>query len=207
VSRRVPRESPPANQLAERFRAEVVSRGQFEHDWFTVHIPQWSRLLAPLEGQGARLLELGSFEGMSACFLLWRLPDAHLTCVESFDGWLATPELEGRFDRNVALIDKARVRKLAGKTRDMLPRLLDEGQRFDFVYVDASHHALDVLGDAALSWQLLELGGLILFDDYGLDHGDPLLTPTIAVDAFFGVVASQAEQVPAGGQFALRRLR
>ena len=192
-------------QTTATFAREVVARGAFEHDWFTVHIPVWDRLLAEFEGRAARLLELGSFEGLSACFLLWRLPDAHLTCIESFDGYFATPELEQRFEGNVAVVDASRVRKLPGKTRDMLPRLIEERAAFDFVYVDASHFALDVIVDAALSWQLLVPGGLIVFDDYALDHGDPLLTPGVAIDAFLQLVESQSERVDAGGQVALRK--
>jgi predicted O-methyltransferase YrrM len=183
----------------------VVERGEFEHDWFTVHIPAWDGALAELEGHKARLLELGSFEGLSACFLLWRLPDAHLTCVDSFDGFLSSEKLEGRFERNVAMVDAARVRKLRGRTRDVLPRLINEGARFDFIYIDASHNALEVLADAALAWQLLDTGGLVAFDDYGLDRGDPMLTPTAAIDAFLSVVASEAEQVPGGRQLFVRK--
>jgi hypothetical protein len=121
-----------------RFARDVVARGEFEHDWFTVHIPVWDRLLQPLERNAARLLELGSFEGLSACFLLWRLPDAHLTCVDTFN----------RFD-----ID----------------------------------------------------GGLMVFDDYGLDYGDPMLSPTRAIEAFHTVVADEATRVDAGGQYVLRK--
>lgn len=194
-------------QLATRFEEDVVKRGEFEHDWFTVQIPRWEKLLEPFVGTNARILELGSFEGLSACFALWYLPDAHITCVDSFAGWFATPELEGRFDRNVALVDAARVRKLTGTTHSILPQLVANEERFDFIYVDASHEALDVLADAALAWRLLEPGGLMLFDDYALDQGDPLLTPGIAVDAFHTVVASVSEVVLDRGQFALRKTR
>jgi predicted O-methyltransferase YrrM len=194
-----------AVDVTERFRADVVERGEFEHDWFTVHIPAWDAGLRRLEGHKARLLELGSFEGLSACFLLWRLPDAHLTCVDSFDGFFSSPGLEDRFERNVAVVDAARVRKLTGKTRDVLPKLISEGARFDFIYVDASHNALDVLADAALAWQLLEPEGLIAFDDYGLDRGDPMLNPTVAIDSFLAVVASEAQRVPGGQQLFVRK--
>jgi predicted O-methyltransferase YrrM len=205
AARRLRLRAVQAVDVTERFRSDVVARGEFEHDWFTVHIPAWDAALRELEGQQARLLELGSFEGLSACFLLWRLPDAHLTCVDSFDGFFSSAELEHRFERNVAMVDAARVRKLTGKTRDVLPRLLNKGARFDFIYIDASHNALDVLADAALAWQLLDLGGLCAVDDYGLDRGDPMLSPTAAIDAFLSVVASEAERVPGGRQLFVRK--
>src|SRR5438094_8290333 len=97
--------------IPRRFAKDVVAKGEFEHDWFTVHIPVWDRLLGPLEQRTAPLLELGSFEGLSTCYLLWRLPDAHVTCVDTFN-WFDISDLEGRFERNVALVDSSRVRKL-----------------------------------------------------------------------------------------------
>jgi predicted O-methyltransferase YrrM len=141
---------------------------------------------------------------MSACYLLWRLPGAHVTSVDTFD-WFEIDDLGGRFDRNVALVDAARVRRLTGVTREVLPQLIDAEEAFDFIYVDASHLALDVLADAALAWQLLAPGGLLVFDDYGLDYDDPMHSPTRAIDAFAQVVASDAERVDAGGQYALRK--
>jgi hypothetical protein len=144
---------------------------------------------------------------MSACFALWRLADAHVTCVDSWDGWHSTPDLEQRFESNVALIDPTRVRKLSGRSRDVLPGLIDAAERFDFIYIDASHVALDVLVDAAHSWQLLAEGGLLVFDDYGLSFGIPMLEPTAAIDAFLTVVASECTPVEGGHQVIVRRTR
>jgi SAM-dependent methyltransferase len=193
-----------AHPNAMRFRMDVVARGEFEHDWFTVHIPIWERLLEPLERRASHILELGSFEGLSTCYLLWRLPDAHVTCIDTFE-WFDIDDLEGRFGRNVGLVDPTRVRRLTGRTREVLPPLIDEQATFDFIYVDASHMALDVLADAAQAWRMLAGDGLIVFDDYGLDYTDPMLSPTRAIDAFHTVVASEAVRVDAGGQFALRK--
>ncbi|MDH4113170.1 MAG: class I SAM-dependent methyltransferase [Actinomycetota bacterium] len=81
----------------------------------------WEPILSGLEGRRARLLEIGSYEGLSACFMLWRLPDASVTCVDTFAGSLdhhATRldvrDLEARFDANIAPVDSNRVRKCVG---------------------------------------------------------------------------------------------
>jgi predicted O-methyltransferase YrrM len=188
--------------VAARFREDVVSSGDFTRDWFTRNIPIWEPILRQLEGRGARILELGSFEGLSACFLLWRLPDAHLTCVDNF---LGPPEYaaygtlvpERRFDANVALVDDTRVRKLVGDTGRVLFDLVTEAQEFDFVYVDAGHRALEVMVDACLAWQLLAPGGVMIFDDYDwVSFGDdPLLRPAPAIDAFASLVATHSELI------------
>lgn len=46
-----------------------------------------------------------------------------------------------------------------------LPRLLSEGRRYGLIYVDGSHQFEDVLLDFVYAHELLEIGGLILFDD------------------------------------------
>jgi len=211
----VPRSSAPAasNAQAERFREEVLKHGSFSEDWFTMHIPAWEPVLSELEGHGAKVLELGSFEGLSACFVLWRLPDAYVTCVDTFTGipgyrayGIAT-EIESAFDHNVAIVDAGRTRKLVGETHRVLPGLVAEGEQFDLAYVDASHIAVDVLVDAALAWKLLRPGGIAIFDDYGLvpPGEDPLEHPQPAINAFFDLVKSRADVLGRERQLILRK--
>jgi SAM-dependent methyltransferase len=116
-------------------------------------------------------------------------------------------QLEGAFDRNVALVDASRVRKVVGKTHRVLSELADERARFDLVYVDASHHAFDVLADAALAWKLLNDDGIAIFDDYGPlpPEEDPLLYPTPAIDAFLGLIADRHEIVDDRRQLIVRK--
>ena len=206
---------PELTHLTERFRAEVVARGSFSQDWFTGHIPSWDPVLRALEGRPSNILELGSFEGLSACFLLWRLPEARVTCVDTFAG---SPEhslkgvhragLEDVFDRNIGLVDGARVRKIAGRSADVLLALGRSDQRFDLVYVDASHFALDVIVDASLAWPLVVPGGILVFDDYEWRSPlgeDPLLVPAPAVDAFLGLVGRHCEVMATGAQAIVRK--
>jgi predicted O-methyltransferase YrrM len=75
-----------------------------------------------------------------------------------------------------------------------LPKLLAEGKQgyFDFIYIDGSHQAPDVLLDAILGFQLLRTDGIIVFDDYlwqePLQGGtDPIRCPKIAIDAFTNI--------------------
>lgn len=206
--------APPAHPLAARFREEVVARGEFSRDWFSGNVATWEPIVSELEGHGSRLLEIGSFEGLSACFLLWRLPDAHLTCIDTFAGsaehdayGVEVSALEERFDRNVARFGESRVRKLVGDSRRLLPELVEEGRQFDLVYVDGSHHGLDVVIDASLGWRLLRPGGVVIFDDYtwAALGPDPLLRPGAAIDAFLGLVGEHCDVLFRGRQVAARK--
>lgn len=47
-----------------------------------------------------------------------------------------------------------------------LPALLNSNQKFDFIYVDGSHMAADVMFDAVNAFEMLNVGGIMNFDDY-----------------------------------------
>ena len=215
-----PGESSPiapslGDDIGERFRRDVVGRGTFSQDWFTGHIGHWEPTMTALEGRAARMLEIGAFEGLSTCYALWRLTDANVTAVDTFAGsaelrarnLLPEAPLETIFDANVASVDASRVRKLVGDSKHVLVDLRAEGARFDFVYVDGSHLALDVLVDAALSWSLLAIDGFLVFDDYGWSAlgVDPLLGPRAAIEAFLTLVDGKYAVVSEGSQLALRK--
>lgn len=152
----------------------------------------WRRHLAELRGVGARVLEVGSFEGRSAVWFLENLiddPEARLVCVDPF----RDPQTELRFDHNIAVSGAAdRVTKLKGFSASVLPTL--ERCSFDLVYVDGSHRAGDVLLDGVLAWDLLRNGGLLLFDDYRWRPERPAhQRPQLGVDLFLALVKGRHE--------------
>jgi predicted O-methyltransferase YrrM len=225
--RELPREQEPAaaaepspdpwattldDSILASFQDEVVERGAFTEDWVTSRFAPWEAILGELEPRQARLLEIGSYEGLSACYLLWRLPRATITCIDTWVGPAEhmgeTGELEAIFDANVALVDASRVVKLVGDSKRRLVDLVSDESCFDLVYVDGSHLGLDVLVDAALSWQLLEPGGVIVFDDYEWAYlgEDALLRPGKAIDAFREIVEGKHELVLDGYQVGLRKV-
>lgn len=47
-----------------------------------------------------------------------------------------------------------------------LPRLLERGERFGLIYIDGSHRFDDVMVDFFFAHRLLEVGGVMVLDDY-----------------------------------------
>jgi len=193
---------------------EVVGRGRFTHFWALRDLGLWEPIFAALDRRESHVLEVGCFEGLWTCIVLWRLPEARVTCVDTFQGGLdhagtdtVPPGLETIFDHNVAVVDASRVRKLVGESKRRLVELVDEQARFDLVYVDGSHLGLDVLVDAALSWQLLETGGYLVFDDYRWAElgRDALLRPGPSIDAFLTLVEGKYEPLLAGEKVIVRK--
>lgn len=64
----------------------------------------------------------------------------------------------------------ARFRLIEDFSDRALPKLLEAGERFDIIYIDGSHLIEDVLIDMHYSTQLLEVGGMMLFDDCADPH-------------------------------------
>jgi hypothetical protein len=62
-----------------------------------------------------------------------------------------------------------------------------------------------VLEDAVLTFPLLKRGAILVFDDYGLAHADPLATPRPAVDAFLAVQGAACEVLHRNYQLILRK--
>ena len=48
--------------LVRRFRDDVELHGTFTHPWFLGVVRKWEPIFQSLEGQRARILEIGSFE-------------------------------------------------------------------------------------------------------------------------------------------------
>jgi predicted O-methyltransferase YrrM len=183
----------------------------FTNQWFEgVAKINWESLIPQISP--SRLLEIGSYEGASACYLIKKLAvskDIELHCVDTWQGGLEhqagegseinMPTVEQRFHHNTKMaiseVNHAVELVIHKESSDIaLSRLIAEGKKnyFDFIYIDGSHQAPDVLCDALLSFRLLKIDGVIAFDDYlwqeKLPGGtDPIRCPKLAVDAFTNV--------------------
>jgi len=139
---------------------------EFTTDWFSGAIDGIRRSLHGIAV--SEILEIGSWEGKSACWFLDAFPQARITCVDTFQGsaehaGFDVESVKQRFYKNTATFgDRVIVRE--GESSKMLYGL--EPESFDVVYVDASHTEQDTLVDLVLAFGLLKKGGVLLIDDY-----------------------------------------
>jgi predicted O-methyltransferase YrrM len=71
------------------------------------------------------------------------------------------------FCHNAALSpSNVQVTPIRGISRDILPKLI--ANKYDLIFIDGSHHYLDVLNDITESERLLRLGGIVCGDDLEL---------------------------------------
>ena len=192
----------------------------FTNSWFDRHKAVWGPLLNALSP--ARILEVGSYEGNSTTYLIESLAsqrDVEIHCIDSWEGGIehkaggsAAADMTGveaRFHHNLKVArsrasHEASIAIHKGLSNNQLPKLLAEGKQgyFDFIYIDGSHQAPDVLLDAVLGFELLRDQGMMVFDDYlwqePLAGGvDPVRCPKMAIDAFVNVYCRKLRVISA----------
>lgn len=151
----------------------------FHEKW----IPNWEIALKHIKNKDNAVgIEIGSLNGCSAVYALESIltgKNTKLYCIDINE----TDFLKNNLNpyNNVTF--------LKGKSCDILRNLTHEGQSkefADYVYIDGSHLAVDVLIDAVLSFHLLKPGGVIIFDDYpwGIHTDDQTQKPKLGVDCF-----------------------
>lgn len=175
----------------------------FSNDWFDQSAkPVWEHFIPRLKPK--RVLEIGSYEGASACFLIDTVCPHQALELHCVDTWEGSAEHAGtdmaavkaRFTANTmdaveAAEYPATLRVYRMRSDEALPSMLAQlgPNYFDLVYIDGSHQAPDVLFDALLGFKLLRIDGAMVFDDYNWQREpaaerDLLLVPRPAIDAF-----------------------
>jgi predicted O-methyltransferase YrrM len=189
----------------------------YTYDWFSWHIPNWTRILEPFRGRpNLKFLEIGSFEGKSACWLLQNIlthETSTLTCIDVFPDMMGGEDemmprmstLNANFDHNIRATGVARkVTKMKGTSEELLrtlPALI-----YDFIYIDGSHQAPYVLTDTILSWYCLKIGGYLCLDDYlWAPEFPPNQRPQMSVDAFLQVFEGMYEPILIDYQVFIRK--
>jgi predicted O-methyltransferase YrrM len=149
---------------------------QFTENWFDGNIPSLQRWLGPFSGRpGLRALEIGSFEGRSTLWLCENIltaDDARIDCLDLFATDPVYGDYLSRFRHNTSE-HTWKVHEVHGPSFEGLRKV--EGE-YDIVYIDGWHSAFGALADGVMSWPLLKIGGVMIFDDYmwvPLKYGKP----------------------------------
>lgn len=201
-------------RAAAAFDAYAEARGfAFTYDTVSNNIGFAAPLLRDFAGgrQGElRYLEIGAYEGRNIAFMDWLLPQRlAITVIDPWFDDVFNPDpqyhgIEARFRDNVARTGVAALRTIKGFSGVELPKLQAAGERFDLIYIDGSHTAVDVMIDLCFCANLLEVGGMMILDDYWHDISD-IGGPGVkqAVDRFLGVFRRSFEVAAAYRQVAL----
>jgi predicted O-methyltransferase YrrM len=198
-----------------------MSEYEFTQDWFNWAPEVWNQLTPMLSGRAGhrQFLEIGSFEGRSSIWIAENMmqDDDILRCIDTWEGGEEhgaenMSEVEERFRANLIvaaekLPDRRIIQQKGTSVRELARWLTTDNQHFDFIYIDGSHLAKDVMTDACMAWPLLKPKGLMVFDDYLWvpNARDILHRPKAAIDAFTNLFAEEVEIVHIGYQLIVRK--
>jgi hypothetical protein len=130
---------------------------QFTSDWCTDFRKNCETLFWKFREQPINYLEIGIWEGRSACWMLDNIlihPGSKYTGVDIHLRKTTMSNLESHKDK---------VTVYEGDSRVVLPRI---DEKFDIIYIDGDHSALGALTDSVLCWTKAKK--FILWDDYRL---------------------------------------
>jgi len=186
---------------------------KYTQNWFTAHdLVQFLPLQTQEE---IHILEIGSFEGKSTVWFIENLlnnPKSSITCIDPWmsydikhdsmnsysedlndkkqftnvlDGYVFTDEYQ-TFLHNIEETTKSsQVNVIKGFSKSVLPSLITQSKKYDIIFIDGNHTAPYVLLDSVMSWELLNVNGYMIFDDYLWNLQLPeTLRPKMAVDNF-----------------------
>lgn len=162
------------------------------------------------------VVELGCFEGDTTFNVARFLETQKQYAYYAVDPFKASENLrqevvdeaKERFLQNA--LEYPRVELIEKPSFDALLELHARQVKADFIYVDGSHFAADVLADAVLGFEMLNSGGVMLFDDamswrYGERIQD---SPKIAIDNFIQCNWHRLKvlEMPNGYQVAVKKI-
>ena len=195
-----------------------MSDYQYTKDWFNWAPRVWEQLIPHLP-ERKNFLEIGSFEGRSAVWTVQHMMEdgGEIVCIDTWEGGAehVNGEISGaedRFKHNIDLIMKnfvdRTVQPIKSTSVEALGGLIAQKKQFDFIYIDGSHLAKDVLTDACMAWPLLKPKGFMVFDDYSWrPPGFTVLQrPKVAVDAFINMFEDELLIAHSGYQLIVRKV-
>lgn len=150
-------------------------------NWFDAAIPAWTNIFNKLPVP-KNILEIGCYEGRATMWLCDNVikgEQVNYDVVDTFGGSLneagmvgtkdrlqITSFIEDNFKYNISFHENVNFKIHKGTSQMILPTF-EQKEKYDFIYIDASHRSDDTFVDAYYCHKILKVGGLMIFDDFG----------------------------------------
>lgn len=171
---------------------EIIKNKKFSTKWFLNNYKIFGFFFPSDFNKKFNYLEIGSFEGMSALFIVSFWKNSNVTCI---DTWKVNNDksqilnydftnIEQTFKKNLENYD---INIVKNDSRNALQNLKKKGLYYDYIYIDGSHNGLDIFSDAKLSFELLNQNGIIIFDDIQNIYNEINFQPHQAFEKFYNL--------------------
>tara|TARA_B110000259_G_C13956029_1_gene378758 strand:+ start:135 stop:854 length:720 start_codon:yes stop_codon:yes gene_type:complete len=150
----------------KRLHQKYLETKRTSTDYFSINAYYWD-LIINKNFKEFSYLEIGSWEGNSASYILKNFKTKKVFCVDVWDTNNDSPKQEerNRFESFIFNLKKFKERFSFFKgTSDKFFK--NNSQKFDVIYIDGWHEANQVYKDINNSWDCLNVNGIIICDDY-----------------------------------------
>jgi hypothetical protein len=167
-------------------RKKAPERGVGIPNWFYYVKENFEEFVPQTE---IRALQIGAYAGD---FSKWLLENRTVIRLDDVDTWKGSDD-EGGLVTNWKQVFKYYSFQMRGfrnvnvyrTISDDFFKSIPETHAYNFVYIDGSHLARQVLTDGLNAFEHLELHGIMVFDDYLWNNNvDPYKNPKLGIDAF-----------------------
>ena len=157
-----------------------------------------------------RVLQIGTYTGDAT---QWLLDNREVEYIDDVDTWSGSEETDHKtinfqsveefYDSRFK--DNTKVTKFKMTSDEFFPA--GSGVKYNFIYIDGDHTALQTALDGLNAFKVLESGGVMAFDDYEWNYnGDSYLEPKRGVDAFLAVCKGRYRLLEVGYQVWIQKL-
>lgn len=180
----------------KKFKKKVSAKNfSFSSFWFYRNINFFKFFLDKIYSNKKvklSILEIGSYEGLSAVFFLNTFKNSQVTCVDIFKNSIEYKKKNKKrkdilnnlgkiFDYNM-LKYKNKIKKYNLNSYDFYKI---NKKNYDLIYVDGSHFSCDVIIDLIKSFEILKKNGYLIIDDYLWKYYQNLkCNPCYAINTF-----------------------
>jgi len=204
---------------------EYSEKYKFTEKWFDGMIPLWEQVFKNFS-KIENILEIGCYEGRATIWLCENILNDNskkynYDVIDTFGGSLNESGMKGtknrlkknnfienNFNHNISFFPHINFNIHKGYSQEILPTFKVE-EKYDFIYIDASHMADDTFVDAYFAHKLLKKKGLLIFDDYGWKDPHnlhPSNSPQLGIDIFNTIYDEQFKPIFNGYQVGFIKL-
>lgn len=205
---------------------EYSRRYKFNEKWFDIAIPIWEQVFLHFPNI-ENILEIGCYEGRATVWLCENVltnPNKkyNYDVIDTFEGSVdesgmeKTKEklkgenfIEDNFKYNISFFPEINFNIHKGVSQILLPTFKSK-EKYDFIYIDASHRADDTLVDAYYAHKMLKVGGIIIFDDYGWKDPKnlhPANSPQLGIEVFNTIYDESYQLIFSGYQIGFQKIK
>ena len=174
--------------------------------WFWIAEPYFNHLDRDLP---LRVLQIGVFSGDAT---EWLLKNRNVEKIYDVDTWAGGPDHDS-MGIDFAEVERLYDSRVAGDNRVLKFKMTSDEffasnkNTYNFIYIDGDHTALQTAKDAIKAWRVLDVGGVLAFDDFEWvsPDGERKNAPKDGIYGFVYTIQGQFSIVLSGYQLWIRK--